>query len=235
MMTKERDPSFDFEDDLALGEWLHKDLMGTFGVETEQWAIERVSRAERQLQVYRAPHSRMSAEILWMAEPTAFTAPGRYVYITRELLQRAASDDPVALVLAHEMAHHDLGHLDRFHGPTSLLRSIPAGAKIALLLRAAEWLLIQPEAEAAADAYAFKLCLRAGYDGHRCLEMFDTLEAYALDHGALDAVFGTDDSLANEVQAVRQWASRLKEWGRRRMHRYPPIRERKEALLKLLV
>lgn len=234
MSRKAEGPSFDFEDHLALGEWLHAELMGTFGVETEAWAVERVRRVERQLQVYRAPRSRMTAEILWLAQPNAFTAPGRYVYITRELLQRAASDDAVAFVLAHEMGHHDLGHLYAFHERASLLRRIPAGAKISLLLYAAERLLIGPEAEADADRYALELCLRSGYDGRKCLAIFDILEAYALDHRALDAVFGSDEALANDVQAVRHWASRLKEWGRRRVHGYPPIRERKDALLTLL-
>lgn len=234
MSAKDQGSFFHFEDDLALGEWLHTELMENFGVETEAWAIDRVRRVERQLQVYRAPRSRMTAEVLWLAEPNAFTAPGRYVYITRELLQRAASDDPIAFVLAHEMAHHDLGHLDLFRGPRSALRSIPAGAKIVLLLRAAEWLLIGPEAESAADKYALELCRRAGYDGRRCLEFFDILEAHGLDHRAIDAVFGSEESLANDVQAVRQWASRLQEWGRRRFAGYPPIRERKEALLTLV-
>jgi predicted Zn-dependent protease len=231
---KDRGSFFDFEDDLALGEWLHKDLMEVFGVETETWASERVNRAERQLQIYRAPRARLTAEILWLAEANAFTAPGRYVYITRELLQRTSSDEPVAFVLAHEMAHHDLGHLDAFRGSTSVLRKIPAGARIALLLRAAEWLLIGPEAESAADEYALRLCVRAGYDGRRCLELFDILASYSLDYRDIDGVFGTEGSLANEVQAVRQWASRLKEWGRRRIRQYPPICERKQALLRLV-
>jgi predicted Zn-dependent protease len=225
---------FDFEDSLALGEWLHTELVDNFGLETEAWAVATTRRVERQLQVYRAPRDRMVAEILWLAEPNAFTAPGRYLYITRELLQRAASDDPVAFVVAHEMAHHDLGHLDAFRGHASILRRIPAGARIALLVRAAEWLLIGPEAEADADRYAFQLCRKAGYDPLKCLELFDILESYALDHGALDTVFGSEESMADEVQAVRHWASRLKEWGFRRIHRYPSIRERKDSLLRLL-
>src|SRR5579862_7518712 len=113
---QESEAAFDFEDDLALGEWLHRELVAAYGVETEAWARERVRRVERQLQVKRAPAPRMQPEILWLPEATAFTAPGRYLYISRELLQRAASDDPVAFVLAHEMAHHDLGHLDAFRG-----------------------------------------------------------------------------------------------------------------------
>ena len=177
-MSRKDEPSyFDFEDSLALGEWLHQELMTVFGLETEKWAIEKVRRVERQLQVYRAPRSRLTPEILWMAEPNAFTAPGKYIYITRELLQRAATDSPIAFILAHEMAHHDLGHLDPFRGKASLLRKIPASAKIALLLRAAEWLLIGPEAETDADAYAIDLCQRAGFDGEQCLAAFTILES----------------------------------------------------------
>src|SRR5437763_1297316 len=87
-----------FEDDLAVGEWLHRMLIDAFGLETEAWAVERIRNAGRALQGKRAPRSRLIPEILWMAETNAFTAPGRYIYITRELLQRADSDDQVAFV-----------------------------------------------------------------------------------------------------------------------------------------
>jgi hypothetical protein len=219
------------QDPLAFGEWLHGRLVEKFGLETEAWAGERVRRCERQLQVKRAPRSRMTVEILWLGETTAFTAPGRYVYISRELLERAASDDPVAFILAHEMAHHDLGHLDLLGGRGSFLQRVPFGTDVALLIRAAEWFLISPEAESDADAYALDLCVRAGFDGRKCLEVFDILEAVALDHRAIDAVFGSGDQLDESVTGIRRWSMQAKRWGAERIRRYKPIRERKEDLL----
>jgi predicted Zn-dependent protease len=226
--------SFHFEDDLALGEWFHSQFAVSCGLETERWAVERVNRVERQLQVKRAPAARLIPEIIWLQEMTAFTAPGRYIYISRELLQRADCDDAIAFVLAHEMAHHDLGHLRVVAERGSFLRRLPAAGNAVLLARAAERFLIGPEAEAAADARALDLSLAAGYDGKRCLKVFDILEAYAIDHRDLDIVFGTDHSLSDSTQAVRRWASQAKNWAWQRVRGYVPIRDRKELLLRRL-
>lgn len=225
------EPAFDFEDGLAFGEWLHRALMEAVGVETEPWAREQVRRVERQLHVKRAPAARLTPEVLWLPEATAFTAPGRYVYLSRELQQRAACDDPVAFVLAHEMAHHDLGHLDFFGGRWAALRHAPAGVDVVLLMRAAEKLFMGPERESAADARALDLCLTAGYDGRRCLEAFEILEAYALDHHDLDMVFGPDEPLRDGAAGVRRWVEQAKVWGWQRLRGYPAIRERKSAVL----
>ena len=65
------------------------------------------------LNAARAPLAPMVAEVLWLSAPTAFTLPGSYIYITRRLIERCTSDAPVAFALAHEIAHHDLGHLKR--------------------------------------------------------------------------------------------------------------------------
>src|ERR1700738_1866604 len=104
-------------DDVNAGEWLHERLVASFGLETETWATGRVGGRAGRLNRVRdgcpvpgACTHLLQAEILWMQEMNAYAAPGRYVYLSRELLQRAASDEPIALVLAHEMAHHDLGH-----------------------------------------------------------------------------------------------------------------------------
>lgn len=42
----------------------------------------------------------------------AFTMPGRRIHVSRELLSRGLGELGLAFIIAHEMAHHDLGHLD---------------------------------------------------------------------------------------------------------------------------
>src|SRR3989442_254287 len=110
-----------WEDDLALGEWFHREVAPDYGLET---AAPDVRRA-------RLPHFK--------------------------------PDDPLAFVLAHEMAHHELGHLNLFHGRLSLLRTVPGAPVAALAVYLVEKLLISPEWELAADARALELCLAAGY------------------------------------------------------------------------
>jgi hypothetical protein len=233
--SHEAESLLDFEDNLAFGEWLHGQLVTAFGVETEAWPIQQINRVERQLQVKRAPADRMKPEILWIATATAFTAPGRYIYISRELQQRAASDDPIAFILAHEMSHHDLGHLEVFGKRSAILGHLPRGLDISLLLRSVEWFFISPEAESAADAKALDLCLAAGYDGKKCLEVFDILEMYALDHRDIDMVFGPDSSMTEDAAGIKRWIGQAKTWGWQRMRRYLPIRDRKAALTQRLL
>jgi predicted Zn-dependent protease len=212
------------------GEWLHTQLMESFGLETEAWAIERVARVRDSLLKQR-PHAKpLAVEVLWTQEMTAFTAPGSYLYVSRELLQRMASDDPAALVIAHEMAHHDLGHLDLFAGRLAALRHIPGGVGAVASLRLMQRLWSGPTNEMEADAYALELCLAAGYDGAKCLTLFDILEAYAVDHGDLDIVYGPDSEASPPAPGLRGLLARVSTSAWHHARGYLSIRDRKEAL-----
>ena len=225
-------------DDESLGEWLHAELTERYGVETEAWARERVARASAALEAVRAdcavrgvcPHP-LRAEILWVGAMTAFTGPGRYVYVTRELLQRADADDPIAFVLAHESAHHDLGHVQLLRGRLASLRRVPGRLLLGAALRIVERQVWGPEHERAADAYALDLCVAADFDPVRCLQIFDILEAHLLDHGDIDGVFGPDRPAAEPSGRVGRWLEDARTWGWQRVRGYPPLRERKADLL----
>lgn len=220
-------------DDFSLGEWLHGELMDAYGYETEAWAVDRVERISKRLHAERGSAPPLQAEILWVGAMNAFAAPGRYVYITRELLQRADGDEPIALVLAHEIAHHDLQHVQLLRGWLSRLPHAPSSLLVAALCRQLEKQLIGPERELAADSYALDMCLAAGYDGARCLGLFDNLEAHLLDHGDLDGVFGTDAALARNQNdhGVNRWLEQARVWTDQHLRGYPPLRARKSALV----
>jgi len=240
--TDDHDPPPGLRDETDLGEWLHTELVIAYGLETEDWALERVRRVQDKLNGERWGGPPLQVEILWLQTMTAFVAPGRYVYLSRELLQRADGDDPIAFVLAHEMAHHDLGHTRLFDGWLSRLRTlpVPGGLTIAALVRTLERELFGPEREIAADRYGFNLALVAGYDPVRCAGLFDTLEAHALDHGDLDIVFGPDEAPRHRTAAaesspldsLENWIAKARAWNWRRWRGYPSIRERKVALLR---
>ncbi|MES2459071.1 MAG: M48 family metalloprotease [Armatimonadota bacterium] len=230
----------DLQTEAELGEWLHTYLTGEYGNETEAWATERVCRISRRLNEVRAacpirgvcPHD-LQVEILWIGAMNAFALPGSYVYITRELLQQADADEPFALVIAHEMAHHDLGHTRILRGSLSQIRHASAFV-VGAFLNCMGRRFIGPENESAADSYALDLCIAAGYDGKRCLELYTILEAYAVDHRDLDGVFGTDESLTNippgEFRDVRAWLQSVRGWTWQRLRGYPSLRERRTSL-----
>ena len=76
----------------------------------EMW--DKTARSAARLNAQRSPAPPLRPVVMWAARMVAFTLPGDRVFLSRELLQRFAEDAQVAFVLAHEMAHHDLGHLD---------------------------------------------------------------------------------------------------------------------------
>jgi len=212
------------------GDKLHDELMGAFAHESEAWANERIERVETQLQFHRFPAPRLRVEILWVDMMTAFTAPGRYIYISRELLQCLATDDAAAFVIAHEIAHHDLGHIDPFTGQMKALAHLPGGLLIASLIWLIEERLHSPEREMKADAAALDLCLRAGYESRKCLAVFDVLEAHALDMGDIDIVYGPPGVEEASEQGIHNWLTQYRQWRWQRGRGYLSIRDRKEAL-----
>jgi hypothetical protein len=216
--------------DAPFDEWLRAKLLDAYGYERENWALDRVRRVMERLARVRAARPPLTAEILWIREVTAFTAPGRYVYLSRRLLERCAGDDPVALVLAHEMAHHHLGHLDTFAGWAAQLPRVGGSELVAAAFRLLERQVHGPEAEAEADLYALRLCLDAGFHGAACLTLFDILEAEALNWGDVDGVFGPEARLDPSVTGLDAVMGRALAWTSERLRGYLPIRERKARL-----
>src|SRR6476646_8937674 len=54
------------------------------------------------------------AVVLWTTGFAAVTRKGPWIYVSHVFAQRL-SDDALAFVLGHEMAHHELGHLSTMY------------------------------------------------------------------------------------------------------------------------
>jgi hypothetical protein len=218
-------------DDAAVGEWLHEELIACFGVEEDPWALGLVATIAGRLNAVRAPAPPLEPVILWSAHINAFIGPGRYLYLMRGLLHRAWWEDAIALTMAHEMAHHDLGHTQILSARFGWARRLRGVAGAALFLTLTERWLNGPEHEACADAFGLDLCLKAGYNKARCLELFDVFEAVALDHGDIDGVFGPEHVSDEDAHGIARWMAELHSWSWRRVRGYPCLRDRKGALL----
>ncbi len=131
-------------------------------------------------------------------------------------------------MLAHEAAHHELGHVELFQGwLRHLPRGIP-GTILAAAYRLAERRVYGPERELAADAGGLELCLAAGYEGRLCLRLFDILSADAEDRGDLAGAFGPDEEI-DPLIADKLYA-KASVWLWERLRGYPSLRRRHELL-----
>jgi len=212
---------------------LHDAIHEAYVVESASWAVEQVTRVANRLQADIDEGTRLRVEVPWIEAFTAFTAPGRYIYISRRLLEICRTDEAVAFVIAHEVAHHRLGHLDTF---PDWLADIP-GSQIPFLIqglyRSIEARLYGPEAEVKADLMAIDLCVTAGYQAKKCLEIFDILEKFALDMRDVDMVFGPEEA-DDELDQDAPLSTKLRIWIWQRTRGYLPLRDRKQEILKHL-
>lgn len=162
--------------------------------------------------------------VVWGSVANAAAAPGRYIYISKELEQNLRTDAHVAFVLAHEMAHVDLGHLAPSHASNALGR-LPDQVPVRVAVGLARRISARPEIEYEADAHGLALCLAAGFDADDCIEVFQILERLLLDQRDLDGVFGS----MPDPEGM-PWANDVREWWRQRVTGYAPLRDRAERL-----
>lgn len=208
---------------------LHDELLAEYGADSEEpWVGERLSRVMARLNAAREDGIPLVAYCLRIPAFTAFTVPGRNLYITRQLLERLPSDDCTALVLGHEVAHHDLGHLELFDRWLEVLPKGSVGLVLATVIWKVAHRLYGPERESHADEYAIELCLDAGFSGEQCLHAFEIIEHEALHRGDIDGVFGPENLLDPTDPDQRSPAFRAQRWLWSRVHRYLPLRERRE-------
>jgi len=151
------------------------------------------------------------AAILDSGEVNAFASPGGHVFITRGLIDAAKSEDALAAVLAHEIAHIQLGHglraiqtnrdLQDWFGQFSL-----SGARTITDRLNAGFSRIQ---EFDADITAMSLLAAAGYNPQRMVDMLRELDKK---QGGLNAGFGRThpspaSRMVNAAVAVNRYAN----------------------------
>lgn len=217
------------DENQEFGDWLHAQIAEACGFDTTAWVVETIARAMSRLRPVLGRWASLEVKPIWTQPVTAFTAPGRYIYISRRIVERGVADESMAFLIAHEVAHHDLGHLTQFAGWADRIPRVGPAPLVAAAFRLAERHAYGPEQELAADSRAMEYCLQAGLDGRRCLHLFDVLQAEALDQGDIDGVFGSEDELDPETKD--KWYVQAWTWARHRMRGYVPVAQRRAALL----
>lgn len=212
-------------DDVAFGEWFYKQIADTFMIKRTEW----VDGIAVRLQSDRLAEDRREVIVVGISEMTAFTFPGRYIYVTGRLIEYCYGEAALAFVIAHELAHHDLGHLRFFPRWFRDVGANWATEMIMLTVHGVQRLLYNPERECAADRHAMDLCRKVGYAPADCLQLFDQLETRLLDRGDIAGVFGPQES-DDELLPNAPLLTRLRLWAWQRTRGYLPVRDRRRAL-----
>ncbi len=212
-----------------IGEEFKNELAEIAHFETSGVIYEDIQSAARRLNAARAQSHALQVHLVCSEMFTAFTTYGRNIYISRKLAQLCRNKDMLAMIIAHEMAHHDLGHIPQ-------IESQKGNSKIATLqlvgrsfLRKIEWFFFGPDREMEADAYALELCIQAGFVGYKCLDAFDILKKHALDMGAIEAVYGADVTLKAGIEKI-SWQDRILAWLSPRISGYYSVETRLKNL-----
>jgi len=151
------------------------------------------------------------------ASINAFAAPGGIVLITRGLYEILETEDELAAVLAHEIAHVNRRH---HYNVIKQQSAVDAGASIVgrnlrgaaaerevmgtLINKGAEIMArgLDKGAEFEADADAMVLAARAGYDSSALLNVLERLAARGAQHSSLELLFKTHPAPADRIREV---------------------------------
>lgn len=134
---------------------------------------------------------------------------GGEFYVTTGLLQKA-NDDQLRAVLAHEIAHADLGHVAKIQmlgaglsvGMAILDQIIPGSGALTPIAGKLITSAYGRREEYAADAQGVAILRRAGFDGKKL--MADTLQWLTQTEGEGGGFFATHPAGADRIEAVRQ-------------------------------
>jgi hypothetical protein len=192
--------------------------------ETANWAGEQVRRVAARLNRMRVPRDKLEPALIAAEAARAFTLPGRRVYVPRGLLRGLPHDGALAFVLAHEMAHHDLGHIQFV---AERIADVPA-APAAVALLGAVRMLRSADLEVASDVEALKLCLRAGYPRAECLEAFRAMETLWAETGGAEIALGFESG--DLEAAMGRFFEEAPQWQWERKRGYLSFRDRRARL-----
>ncbi len=166
-----------------------------------------------------------SVELLNSPVVNAVCVPGGHTFVTRGLIQMGLSDDELAAVLGHEIAHaarrHGARNLEASQG---LEERLDAWTHHATLRKAGELLILvymfkhfDPQLEYEADYYGMIYATRAGFDPYGMVHLFERL--IQLEHpnntigsrvkSMFMSLFDNHPPTAERLQRARNEAARL--------------------------
>jgi predicted Zn-dependent protease len=165
------------DEEIRLGQRLAANVRARYSIDTaHQPAVVRIGALVAAHASTRVPYTFLAID-----EPSinAFALPGGPVFITRGLVEFVQSDDELAAVIGHELAHIDRRHcLDGHRYQVVLSRlDAPAAGELMDAMQQALARSYSREQEFEADRRGTSLAWAAGYDGARAAQLFRRLAA----------------------------------------------------------
>jgi beta-barrel assembly-enhancing protease len=207
------------EEERLIGESVALEIIGKYGGIVRDEAIARRVNLVGQALAYYSSRPVLNWRFAVLESPSVngFSAPGGIVFITRGLFDLvSASDDALAAVLAHEIAHitqkHALKIISRNEGLTGFSNALAKNSDKAARAQAtaaqfdtgiADFLKkffevgFDPDTEYAADKFGRNLALTTGYAPGALRQILVQLQ---LKKGDAKQIFSTHPSLASRVK-----------------------------------
>jgi len=177
------------EEEKKVGAELKKHVENDYRYSTNSHINKRIkSIFQKLLNALKKPRMPYQVYVIESKEINAFTAGG-YVYITTGIIQFANSDDELACILAHEIYHNELGHINL------MIRKEKAARN--WLGDFADWGLVasqifgasfNQENEVYCDMYGVDLAIAAGYNGKVAVDFWKRMKANG---NGLEKIFST--------------------------------------------
>jgi predicted Zn-dependent protease len=215
--------------EIAIGRDAARNLEDRFGVVPDAAQLRRLAALGGRLTAVSDRRGLpWTFRILNRSEVNAISLPGGFIYVTRGMLGFIRSDDELAFVLAHEVAHvnqrHHVGLLERYFFLSIVISLLFGGDATATQVAGFVGFLVDRgfsrSAEFEADSVGLRFAHRAGFRadaGLRFMERLRAAEGRAPDQ--FEVLFRTHPGLADRIARVRQELRRLGYQARR-----PPSR-----------
>lgn len=238
------------EDSYYLGRAVSANLFTLYRPYTQNQELIRYVNKICQALVINSPHPAVSfngffVTILDTPEFNAFASPGGHIFLTRGLVETASSEDMLAAVIAHELAHIILQHGISLITDMSLVYEAelmmnkaadfagnPPGAQRLVAFRKSisdivETMVLsgysQPQ-EFAADKEALRILAAAGYDPAALTEILEILlKVQGSEEGGFNSTHPTP---AERIANIKGQAPRVKDSRSYRIPRFRNSRNR---------
>ncbi|MEM1317490.1 MAG: M48 family metalloprotease [Pseudomonadota bacterium] len=188
-------------------------------VSNDDWSVQLANDAFTVLSNRFPELNRYRLVVLHQKFGTAFTASGDYIFVCRSLLELCSTVEMAAFVIAHEIAHHELGHIPK------IASYLPPPLKgLSLFLKSLLRVHLRARQECEADVGGMSMCVAAGLDAEKCARALQIIEKLSLDRRAISVAIGSD---AFYVPDMPERTRRRKIRSYLLFHGYYPVRIRR--------